>query len=144
MAPETVREMLVDVDAAFKEIADTTERELDFRNEGQALVKFRKLNEDVEAVSAPKPYLPYTSKRVIVMEFVDGVRSLNLHQIREAGYVKEDLAKKLVYSFLKQIFKDGFFHGDPHPGNMIIRDKKIVLVDFGIVGELSQPVRDDL
>lgn len=144
MAPETVREMLVDVDAAFKEIADTTERELDFRNEGQALVKFRKLNENVDAVSAPKPYLKYTSKRVLVMEFVDGVRNLNLHQIREAGYVKEDLAKKLVYSFLKQIFKDGFFHGDPHPGNMIIRDKKIVLVDFGIIGELSKPVQDDL
>lgn len=144
MAPETVKEMLVDVDAAFKEIAESTKRELDFRNEGQALVKFRLLNKEIDAVTAPKPYLNYTSKRVLVEEFVGGIRGLNLQQIREKGYDKRDLAEKLVYSFLKQVFRDGFFHGDPHPGNLIIRDKKIVFIDFGIIGEISKGVQKDL
>lgn len=144
MAPETVKEMLVDVDAAFQEIKETTKRELDFRNEGQALVKFKQLNKDNDAVSVPKPYLNYTSKRVLVEDFVGGIRGLNLQQIRKEGYVKKDIAEKLVFSFLSQVFKDGFFHGDPHPGNIILSDKKIVFIDFGIVGELSENVKKDL
>lgn len=144
MAPETVKEMLVDAKAAFREIEETTKRELDFRNEGQALVKFRKLNQELDAVAAPKPLLNYTSKRVLVEEYVEGIRGLNLQKIREEGYDKHDIAEKLVYSFLSQVFKDGFFHGDPHPGNLIIKDKKIVFIDFGIVGELSESVKEDL
>lgn len=144
IAPETVKEMLVDTKAAFKEIEETTKQELDFRNEGQALIKFRKLNKELDAVTAPKPVLTYTSKRVLVEEYVKGIRGLNQEEIREEGYEKKDIAEKLVYSFLSQIFKDGFFHGDPHPGNLVIKEKKIVFIDFGIVGELSDSVKDDL
>ena len=144
MAPETVKEMLVDVEAAFQEIEETTKIELDFRNEGQALVKFKQLNKDNEAVSVPKPYLNYTSKRILVEDHVGGIRGLNLQQIRKEGYVKKDIAEKLVFSFLSQVFKDGFFHGDPHPGNIILSDNKIVFIDFGIVGELSEGVKKDL
>ncbi len=144
MAPETVKEMLVDAKAAFKEIEETTKRELDFRNEGQALVKFRRLNQELDAVAAPKPFLNYTSKRVLVEDHIEGIRGLNLQKIREEGYNKQDIAEKLVYSFLSQIFKDGYFHGDPHPGNLIIKEKQIVFIDFGIVGELSDSVKEDL
>lgn len=144
MAPETVKEMLVDAKAAFKEIEETTKRELDFRNEGQALTRFRELNKELQAVAAPRPFLKYTSKRVLVEEYVEGIRGLNRKEIRKEGYKKEDIAEKLVYSFLSQVFKDGFFHGDPHPGNLVIRDKKIVYIDFGIVGELSPSVRENL
>jgi ubiquinone biosynthesis protein len=144
MAPETVREMLVDAQAAFKEIEETTKTELDFRNEAQALVRFRELNEDLDAVTAPKPLLKYTSKRVLVEEYVEGIRGLNRKELHENGYKKEDVAEKMVYAFLSQVFKDGFFHGDPHPGNIVIRDKQIVFIDFGIVGELSLSVRENL
>lgn len=144
MAPGTVKDMLVDADAAFKEIEDTTKVELDFRNEGKAIVNFRKLNQGLEAVSAPKPYLAYISKRVIVQEYIDGIKGLRQNLIAEEGYDSEDIAEKLVYSFLTQVFRDGFFHGDPHPGNLIIRDKKIVFVDFGITGNLSPGVRENL
>lgn len=144
MAPETVKEMLVDAEAAFKEIEETTKTELDFRNEGQFLVRFRELNKELDAVTSPKPYLKYTSKRVLVEEYVEGIRGLRAHELREAGYDRKDIAEKMVYAFLSQVFKDGFFHGDPHPGNIIIRDKKIVFIDFGIVGELSASVRENL
>lgn len=144
MAPETVKEMLVDVEAAFREIEETTKIELDFRNEGQALIAFKKMNRNNKAVSVPTPYLPYTSKRVLVEDYVGGIRSLNLEQIQKEGYEKKDVAEKLVYSILSQIFKDGYFHGDPHPGNIILSDNKIVFIDFGIVGKLSDPVKKDL
>lgn len=144
MAPETVKEMLVDAKSAFEEIEQTTKRELDFRNEAQSLVRFRELNEDLEAVTAPKPILKYTSKRVLVEENIEGIRGLNAQEIVEEGYEKADIAEKLVYSFLSQVFKDGFFHGDPHPGNILIHEKKIVFIDFGIVGELTPSVRENL
>ena len=144
MAPETVKEMLVDVEAAFKEIEETTKRELDFRNEGQALVKFKHLNAGNDAVTVPTPYLSYTSKRVLVEDHIAGIRGLNLKEIREQGFVKKDIAEKLVFSFLSQVFRDGYFHGDPHPGNIILSNKKIVFIDFGIMGELTEAVKKDL
>ncbi|WP_423189929.1 ABC1 kinase family protein [Alkalibacterium sp. f15] len=144
MAPEAVKEMLVDVEAAVKEIEETTKRELDFRNEGQALIKFKRLNTEIDAVAVPTPYLAYTSKRVLVEDHVEGIRGLNLQEIRKEGYVKKDIAEKLVYSFLSQVFKDGYFHGDPHPGNIILRNKQIVFIDFGIIGELSETVKNNL
>ncbi|EXJ23525.1 Ubiquinone biosynthesis monooxygenase UbiB [Alkalibacterium sp. AK22] len=144
VAPESVKEMLVDVKSAFKEIEETTKRELDFRNEGQALVQFRRYNKEVGAVAAPRPMLQYTSKRVLVEEYVEGIRGLDAQAISEEGYDKKDIGEKIVYSFLSQIFKDGFFHGDPHPGNIVIKDRQIVFIDFGIVGELSDSVKDSL
>ncbi|MFJ1627603.1 ABC1 kinase family protein [Marinilactibacillus psychrotolerans] len=144
MAPNTVKEMLVDAESAFKEMLETTKIELDFRNEAKYLVRFRELNKSARAVTAPKPYLTLTSKRVLVEEYIDGIKGLNPSKIISAGYEKQDIAEKLVYSFLSQVFNDGFFHGDPHQGNLMIKDQQIVFLDFGITGELSSNVRESL
>lgn len=144
MAPNTVKEMLVDADSAFREMLETTKIELDFRNEARYLMKFRDLNRSIKAVSAPKPHVSLTFKRVLVEEHVEGIKGLNENQIIEAGYDKKDIAEKLMYSFLSQVFQDGFFHGDPHQGNMIIKNQQIVFIDFGITGELSPEVRESL
>ncbi|MEC6748484.1 lipopolysaccharide core heptose(II) kinase RfaY [Marinilactibacillus sp. XAAS-LB27] len=144
MAPNTVKDMLVDADSAFDEILATTKIELDFRNEAKYLVRFRELNNETKAVTAPKPFLKYTSKRVLVEEYIDGIKGLNAVKLTTAGYDKKDIAEKLMYSFLSQVFNDGFFHGDPHQGNLIIKGKQIVFLDFGITGELSSDVRESL
>jgi len=144
LAPATFKEMLVDADAALAEIEQSTKIELDFRNEAKAMNRFSYFNRDVEVIDSPEPYLRYASKRVLVMEYVDGIKNLNETKLIEAGYDRRDIAEKLLYSFLSQVFEDGYFHGDPHQGNMIIRDKKIVFIDFGIVGVLSDSVRENL
>lgn len=144
MAPDTVTDVLVDASQAMREIEESTEEELDFRNEGRILAQFRVNNEALDSVDAPKPYLNYTSKRVLVMEYIDGIRGLDKKRIIEEGYDTEDVAEKLIYSFLTQVFRDGLFHGDPHPGNIFIRARKIIFLDFGIAGELDDGIRNDL
>jgi len=144
MAPGTVKELLGDAEAAFDEIKSSTRRELDFRNEADSIVRFKSLNEEMGAVAVPDPVSSYVSKRVLVEDYIEGTKILNLAALMEEGYVPEDIAEKLVLSFLSQVFKDGYFHGDPHPGNLIIKDRKIVFIDFGIVGELTSDNKQNL
>ncbi len=144
MTPETIKSFIVDADVALKEVEKVTRQELDFRNEVSALLKFRKFNEDRPVVTAPKPMLNYSSKRVLVEEYVEGINGLKMNEIIKAGYDKEDFVQKFIYTFLVQVFEDGFFHGDPHPGNVIISDKQIVYIDLGLYGELSKTNRNRL
>lgn len=144
VAPGTVKELVGDPITAFEEIENTTRIELDFRNEAAALLMFKTLNKDIGAVGVPYLVNKYVSKRVLVEEYIEGIKIVNLPALKEEGYVPEDIADKLVLSFLSQVFKDGYFHGDPHPGNMLIKDKKINFIDFGIMGKLEQDNRDNL
>lgn len=144
MAPGTVKEILVDPEAAFEEIEESTREELDFRNEAESLIKFKQFNKDIAAVNVPKPNMAYTSKRVLVEENVDGIKGLDSLELARAGYVPEDIAEKLLLAFLSQVFRDGFFHGDPHPGNIIIKERQIYFIDFGITGRLSESNKENL
>lgn len=144
LTPEMVKSFVVDADVALAEVQKSTKVELDFRNEVQAILRFRENNEGRPVITAPKPILKYTSKRVLVEEYIEGINGLDMNQLVEAGYDKEDFVRKFVYTFLTQVFEDGFFHADPHPGNIIIRDKQIVYIDFGLFGEISETNRKNL
>jgi len=144
VTPETIKDFVVDADVALAEVEKSTKVELDFRNEVNTLMKFRSNNENRPVVKAPKPILEYTSKRVLVEEYVEGITGLDITEIVKAGYDKKDFVEKFVYNFLAHVFEDGLFHGDPHPGNVIIKDGQIVYIDFGIYGELSEENRDKL
>ena len=106
MAPETVKSFIVDAEVALAEIEKLTKIELDFRNEVNALIRFRLNNKERPVVEAPKPYLKYSSKRVLVEEYIDGISNLNSQKMIEEGYDKTDFVQKFVYSFLSQIFED--------------------------------------
>lgn len=144
MAPETIKSFVIDAEVALAEVEKATRIELDFRNEVNALIRFRKNNKKRPVVTAPEPLLEYVSKRVLVEDYVSGINGMDINKIVQAGYDKEDFVQKFVYTFLTQVFEDGFFHGDPHPGNIIISDKKIVYIDFGLYGELSEQNRERL
>ncbi|MCZ0716715.1 ABC1 kinase family protein [Aerococcus kribbianus] len=118
----------------LQEIKQQTLQEIDFEHEAQNALKFAKLNQDRTVIRVPKPYLDYTSEKVMVQEFIDGSR-INQNQLLDSqGYDRSDIAEKLVYAYLYQVFDDGFYHGDPHPGNLLIDDGKIVFIDFGLMG----------
>lgn len=144
VTPETVKSFIVDADVALAEVEKVTRIELDFRNEVNALIRFRLNNEERPVVYAPRPLVKYSSKRVLVEEYIDGINGLNINQLIEAGYDQTDFVQKFVYIFLAQIFEDGFFHADPHPGNIIIKDGRITYIDFGLYGELSEENRKKL
>lgn len=130
--------MLIDPLEALQEILDVTEKELDFKRECENIKSFRNLNCDVACTYAPYIVDEFSSQRVITMEKIKGFKITDIKSMEEQGYDRCDVAKKLALSYCKQIFNDGFFHGDPHPGNLLIYNSKICFIDFGLVGRLSR------
>lgn len=137
-APNTLRDVLLDPVEALEEILETTKVELDFLHEMRAIHRFEKENASILCVAIPKVYDHLCTKRVIVQEEVEGIKITEKDTLLKEGYDLEDIGKKLVLSYLYQLFNNGFFHGDPHPGNLLILDGKIYYIDFGIMGALSK------
>ncbi len=144
MAPEGMTDMISNVDAAFDEIEKSTQRELNFRTEARSIMRFKANFFDSDLVDTPRPYMNLTTQRVLVEEFVDGIPISKKEKLLAEGYILEDIAAKLVASFLSQVFDYGFYHSDPHPGNIIVKDKKLVFIDFGMTGEISESMRQVL
>ncbi|QAT38818.1 AarF/ABC1/UbiB kinase family protein [Clostridium sp. JN-9] len=135
---------LIDPIDAINEIMEITEKELDFSNEADNLIKFRKLNYNVAFVYSPYVIQELSGTKVITMENIDGFKITDMKKLKDGGYDLDDLGKKLALSYLKQVFEDGFFHGDPHPGNLLIRGGQICFIDFGIMGNLSSSLKSAL
>lgn len=122
-----------------------TERELDFEQEASNIEVFRANFENDNNIIIPKVYPKYSNKKMITMEFIEG---FELHDIQKAREKRYDIDKLITIGFnsiLKQVFVDGFFHADPHPGNIIIVDNShIAFVDFGIVGIFNEKMKEDV
>lgn len=138
------KDALIDPKEALDEIESSTKKELNFINEAKSLDRFYNNNINVKFVSCPIVYWDLTTKRILTMEYIDGIKIDDIDTLIKNGYDLDDIGKKLALSYFKQIFTDGFFHGDPHPGNIIIRDGKINFIDFGIVGTFSNSLKDAL
>ena len=92
---------------------------------------------DVEDIVVPDIYWDYTSRRVLTMEYIDGVKITDYEGMKRIGVDPSDIAKILVFAFAEMIVNFGFFHADPHPGNlMALPGPKLVLIDFGQAKEL--------
>ena len=136
-APNTLRDVLLDPVEALEEILETTKIELDFRNEVDAMLRFKQENQDIRCISIPEVYKEISTKRIVVQEKIDGIKITEKSELEKEGYDTDDIGRKLILSYLYQLFNKGFFHGDPHPGNLIISKQKIYFIDFGIMGYLS-------
>jgi len=122
-----------------QEFSRWTDRELYFRQEGKNALLFLQNFKDYPGVKIPKVYREYTTGKVLVMEHLQGV---NVLHASEHGIDRTAAARLIADSMLKQIFIDGFFHGDPHAGNIMLVDRDtIAYLDFGIVGYLSEDLR---
>ncbi|WP_369813257.1 ABC1 kinase family protein [Caloranaerobacter sp. TR13] len=113
-------------------------KELDYTYEAQNCERFRMLFKNDKRVIIPRIYWEYTTKKVLVMEEIRGIKVSNIDEIDKIGFNKEKLSELGAKIFLEQIFVHGFFHGDPHPGNiLILSEDKISFIDFGVVGYLD-------
>lgn len=138
------KDFVVNPKEILLEIKSATEKELNFNFEAENIEKFKFLNKDIPCIYAPYIIKEYTGNKVLTLESIDGFKINDKESIEILGYDKEDIARKLTVSYFKQVLKDGFFHGDPHPGNILIRDGQICFIDFGIVGELSEEKQREL
>lgn len=126
----------------IEEMKDTLNLELDYTIEAHNMIKIGDQFKEDERVIVPKAYLAYTTKEVLVMEYVEGMKLKSLILSPDKQGIKEEVAEKLVNITLKQILMDGFFHADPHPGNILLtEDNAIILLDFGMVGQLTEEMK---
>jgi ubiquinone biosynthesis protein len=127
----------VDFRTVLDEMWFVTQQEMDFLAEAQNVETFAAFQREVAFVACPKVFTAYTTKRILVMEYIDGIPINQSEKLKEAGYDLKEIAEKLCMSFSKQVLEDGFFHADPHPGNLCLREGKIVFLDLGMVGRLT-------
>lgn len=135
---------IMDLKDAIDELSRSTEQELNFKNEATNLIKFKSLNNDVSYVSSPYIVEEFCTKKIITMEKIVGYKIDDVMALTENNYVLDDIGKKLALEYFKQVFEDGFFHADPHPGNLIIRGNQICYIDFGMMGNLSEALKKSL
>lgn len=125
-----------------KEFGRFIGEEMDYTIEARYCDMFRNNFAADEAVYVPKIYWEYTNQTVLVMEFVHGVRVREMAKMEERGMDKVKIAKMIGRAYAKMILEDGFFHADPHPGNIfVLDDDHFALIDFGMVGRLDKETK---
>lgn len=130
---------LYDCSGMVADFESTIKNELDFTKEGDNVDTFRINFSREQDVTAPKVRWIYTTERVLTMEYIEGIRIDDLDALDRAGIDRKKLAETLATSICNQILRDGFFHADPHPGNLRVKpDGTIVFLDFGMVGFVSE------
>ncbi len=114
-------------------------KELDYRNEARNIERFRTTYRHRTDFYVPKPYREYSTDKVLIMEFIKGCKITDVKQLREWGISPARIVEKGMDIYLSQIFEFGYFHGDPHPGNVLVNEEgRIILLDFGMVGQLMK------
>lgn len=141
-----------DLERLYEEFARVLREELDYVQEAQSALTFRANFADTPGIYFPEPYPERSTRRVLVMERVSGIKISDYAALDRAGVNRAELATRLNRAFLKQIFLDGFFHADPHPGNLFVRVDgpppangsgpgapfTIIMLDTGMVGRLRR------
>jgi len=116
---------------------------LDYGTEGRNAERFKKNFEDDKRIYTPKIYWEFSSRRVLTMELIEGIKINNLKELDKIGYDRKKIAENGAKAFMKQILIDGFFHADPHPGNMLVmKDEIIGFIDFGMMGRLDEEIKE--
>ena len=120
-------------------------RELDYRQEAQNLTLLRRNLSEFSAIVVPAAIEDYTTSRVLTMEYVSGTKITTLSPVAMLELNGAALAEQLFRAYLKQILVDGFFHADPHPGNVLVTDAgQIALLDLGMVGRIAPRLQEPL
>ena len=121
-----------------EEFETTLTNELNFRLEGENAETFKVNFKDDDNIIVPNISWIHTTNRVLTMEEIKGISLKNFEALEQAGFDKTIIARNLATSILYQILRDGFFHGDPHPGNiMVLENNTIAFLDLGMIGQLN-------
>ncbi|WP_026221778.1 MULTISPECIES: AarF/UbiB family protein [Bacillaceae] len=126
-----------DMLALYREMTSVIGAELDFRRELENGLYFKKRYESFSDVDIPGYNRDYSTKKVLVMDWVEAARITDISFLERNGIDRQDLAVRLTNMFLEQLLQEGKFHADPHPGNILVKaDGTIVLIDFGMTGRV--------
>ncbi len=136
----------LDVHAIVTEFSSGVLRELDYRNEAYQARRLQDGMAKFPNVGVPNVHSALSGERVLTMEFIRGIKISHVAELEAAGLDRQQLGVAFIRALIKQVLIDGFFHGDPHPGNLFVVPEtgRIVFIDCGLVGELDSQQRTDL
>ncbi len=133
---------LYDPVGLVKEFARTIRREMDFSREGHTIEKIRDNFAGDPTMYFPKVYWDRTAKGVLTMEYIEGIKINDFAALERAGLDRRLIARRGADAFVRQVLEHGFFHGDPHPGNVFIMSGNVIcLLDYGMVGRLDSQLK---
>jgi predicted unusual protein kinase regulating ubiquinone biosynthesis (AarF/ABC1/UbiB family) len=119
--------------------------EIDYLNEGRNAEKFAANFQDDETIKVPAIYWRYTSRNVLTLEWINGIKLIDVEGIRRAGLDRDNIIKTCVNAGLRQLLEFGFFHADPHPGNLfVLPDGRLAFIDFGMMDQLTQHTKETI
>ncbi|PZU99402.1 MAG: hypothetical protein DCE90_02510 [Pseudanabaena sp.] len=128
--------------AILDEFASRIFEEMDYTFEGQNAEKFAKYYGSLDGIYVPKIYWNYTAKRVLTMEWIEGIKLTNVEKVKQAGFDSRHIIEVGVQCSLRQLLDYGYFHADPHPGNLLVMgDGRLAYLDFGMMSEVSAEQR---
>ena len=130
-------DQFVDLRAVVEELWRSFREETNFLMEARNLTDFRAFHERVRGISCPRSYPEFCTEHIVVMDYIDGISIADPPALVDAGYNLEHLGAKIVEDYSTQVLDDGFFHADPHAGNIIVKDGVIHFIDLGMVGRMS-------
>ena len=124
-----------------EELWETFDEETNFLNEARNLAEFKRFCSHYAYMDCPTPFTDLCTEHVLVMQYIDGIPISHTRELIDDGYSLNEIGTKLVDNYAAQILDAGFFHADPHPGNIEIRGGKIILLDLGMTGRLDARTR---
>ena len=128
----------IDAEQLVDEFARSIRQELDYQNEARNAETFRRNFAGSDEIVVPKVIWRYTSARVLTLEFLDGTQVVDIDPAEHSEEERRELAYRMTDAWMTMIFRHGFFHGDPHPANvLLLADGRLGLVDFGLAGRLT-------
>ena len=134
-----------DLVALIDELGKRVFEEMDYINEANNAEKFRIMHENNSKIAVPKIYNDFTSRRVLTMEWIEGTKLTNLEKVKDLGINPDEMIEIGVQCSLEQLLEHGFFHADPHPGNLLaLEDGRLCYLDFGMMSEVSRDSRSGL
>lgn len=142
---QNVRLIRSDLVALIDELGRRVFEEMDYLNEAANAETFAQLHSHNARIAVPRIFRHATSRRVLTMEWIDGVKLTNLEAVRQLGIDPDDMVSVGVNCSLQQLLEHGFFHADPHPGNLLaLPDGRLAYLDFGMMSEVSRESRTGL
>ena len=136
---------LMDLNQVYREFQETVSDELNYVKEAENAERFREMFSRDARVHIPQVYKKYSAKRVLTMEFIRGVKINDLKAFSRDGLSSKEIAETFLSIYLRQVLTEGFYHADPHPGNILVQsDGTLVLLDFGMVGSVDKQMQESM
>jgi predicted unusual protein kinase regulating ubiquinone biosynthesis (AarF/ABC1/UbiB family) len=139
---------ITDLDVLYREFARTVAEELDYKQEAHNAERFADMFAEDVRVRVPSVIEEHSTRRVLVLQWMDGIKITDIPALDAAGVNRKELADHLAGTYFKQVLTDSFFHADPHPGNILVQPDaagdRIVFLDFGMMGVITPRMQTGL